>query len=99
MNLSKPEYPYNQYVKDGKADLEKIAKDEKLINSHILTRLLLCAVLDLQKQIDNLPGDQSEQFNKRLNLNPENTPKTAQEVVFKEAAKPAKKPGRKKAHG
>ncbi len=54
MNLSKPDYPYNQYVKNGKVDLQKIAANESTTNDHILVRLLLCVVQDLQKQIDSL---------------------------------------------
>jgi hypothetical protein len=52
--LPKIEYPLNQYLNDGKIDLEKVAGGLNMINDHNLTRLLAYVLVQQQGEIEEL---------------------------------------------
>ena len=90
-------YPYSQYFKDDKIDLQKVIAEENVIADHIKVGLLLCVIQEQQKQIDELSitaigtalnGIKLPSAHQAVSPKPKTTP-----------AKSVKKPGRKKANG
>jgi uncharacterized radical SAM superfamily protein len=90
-------YPYSQYFKDDKIDLQKVIAEENMIADHIKVGLLLCVIREQQKRIDELSITAIE-----ATLNGIKLPSAHQTVSPKPKATPAKsakKPGRKKTNG
>ena len=87
-------YPYSQYFKDDKIDLQKVIAEENMIADHIKVGLLLCVIQEQQKRIDELSITAIEAA-----LNGIKLPSEHQTTSPKPKATPTKsanKPGRKK---
>jgi hypothetical protein len=52
--MNSNEYPYNQYIKNGKVDMTKIVNNANQISDHILTRLLLFVCQEQHEEIKKL---------------------------------------------